>query len=155
MTNYINFRERVFPTDLLFRNLFDTMSDFTTAVDAKINHPVDIIEVDNGLWFHFAVPGIEKSNIEIEVERGDTLRITYNKPKCKCKSKQETCAMENCNCEHKNYVIRNISKRSFNLAWRISAKYDLNKLDAEMFLGLLKIFIPLVPEAKTQIIKIK
>lgn len=146
MTNYLNFRERLFPTDLLFRNLFDSMSDFTTAVDAKINYPVDIIEKSEGLEFHFAIPSASKDDIDIEVERGDTLRVTYNKPKIESNDSNE---------EAGNYIIKNIAKRSFNLAWKISPKYDLNKLEAKMINGLLEISIPLVPKAKTKTITIK
>ncbi len=146
MTNYLNFRERLFPTDLLFRNLFDSMSDFTTAVDAKINYPVDIIEKSEGLEFHFAIPSASKDDIGIEVERGDTLRVTYNKPKIESNDSNE---------EAGNYIIKNIAKRSFNLAWKISPKYDLNKLEAKMINGLLEISIPLVPKAKTKTITIK
>lgn len=146
MTNLLNFRERVFPTDLMVRNLFDSMSDFKTAVDAKINYPVDIIEKSNGLEFQFAVPGIDKNDIEIEVERGDTLRVTYEKPTVESNDSSE---------EAGNYICKNIAKRSFNLAWRISSKFNLNKLEAKMDNGLLEINIPLVPEAENKVITIK
>jgi len=145
MTNYLNFRERLFPTDLMFRNLFDSVSEFSTAVDAKIKYPLNIIEKSNGLEFQFAVVGINKKDIEIEVERGDTLRVTYDKPSI------ETAEEE----ADGNYIVKNIANRSFNLAWKISPKYNLGKLSAEMNNGLLKINIPLVPEAETQTIKIK
>ena len=89
--------------------------------------------------------GINKKDIEIEVERGDTLRVTYDKPSI------ETAEEE----ADGNYIVKNIANRSFNLAWKISPKYNLGKLSAEMSNGLLKINIPLVPEAETQTIKIK
>ena len=146
MTNYLNFRERLFPTDLMFRNLFDSVSSFETAVDAKIKYPLNIIENSDGLEFQFAVIGINKKDIEIEVERGDTLRVTYDKPNIES---------NDCETEAGNYIVKNIANRSFNLAWRISPKYNLGKLAAEMADGLLKIRIPLVPEAETQTIKIK
>lgn len=144
MTNLLNFRERVFPTDLMFRNLFDSMSDFTTAFDAKINYPVDIIEKSNGLEFHFAVPGLNKDDINIEIERGDTLKVTYTKSKGQSQNEEKI-----------NYIVKNIASRSFNLAWRISPKYNLNKLEAKMENGLLEINIPLVPAAESKVITIK
>jgi HSP20 family molecular chaperone IbpA len=144
MTKYLTFRrERLFPTDLMFRNLFDTVSDFTTAVDAKIKYPLNIIEKSDGLEFQFAVIGINKEDIEIEVESGDTLRVTYNKPNIESEDIEL------------NYIVKNIANRSFNLAWRISPKYNLSKLLAEMSDGLLIIKIPLVPEAPIQTINIK
>jgi len=146
MTNYLTFRERLFPTDLMFRNLFDSLSEFTTAVDAKIKYPLNIIEKSDGLEFQFAVIGINKEDIEIEVESGDTLRVTYDKPNIESNDS---------NIETGNYIVKNIANRSFNLAWRISPKYNLGKLEAEMSDGLLTIKIPLVPETPTQIINIK
>jgi HSP20 family molecular chaperone IbpA len=127
----------------MFRNLFDTVSDFTTAVDAKIKYPLNIIEKSDGLEFQFAVIGINKEDIEIEVESGDTLRVTYNKPNIESEDIEL------------NYIVKNIANRSFNLAWRISPKYNLSKLLAEMSDGLLIIKIPLVPEAPIQTINIK
>lgn len=144
MTKYLTLRrDRLFPADLMFRNLFDTVSDFTTAVDAKIKYPLNIIEKPDGLEFQFAVIGINKEDIEIEVESGDTLRVTYSKPNIES---EET---------ELNYIVKNIANRSFNLAWIISPKYNLSKLSAEMSDGLLIIQIPLVPEAPTQTINIK
>jgi HSP20 family molecular chaperone IbpA len=145
MTNYLTFRERLFPTDLMFRNLFDSLSEFTTAVDAKIKYPLNIIEKSDGLEFQFAVIGINKEDIEIEVESGDTLRVTYDKPSIETAEE----------IANGNYIVKNIANRSFNLAWRISPKYNLGKLAAEMADGLLTIKIPLVPETPTQIINIK
>jgi len=127
----------------MFRNLFDTVSDFTTAVDAKIKYPLNIIEKSDGLEFQFAVIGINKEDIEIEVESGDTLRVTYNKPNIESEDIELS------------YIVKNIANRSFNLAWIISPKYNLSKLSAEMSDGLLIIQIPLVPEAPTQTINIK
>ena len=144
MTKYLTLRrDRLFPADLMFSNLFYTVSDFTTAVDAKIKYPLNIIEKHDGLEFQFAVIGINKEDIEIEVESGDTLRVTYNKPNIESEDIEL------------NYIVKNIANRSFNLAWIISPKYNLSKLSAEMSDGLLIIQIPLVPEAPTQTINIK
>ena len=40
---------RLFPTDLLFRNFFDTNTTFQSHVDSKPNYPVDIATTDAGL----------------------------------------------------------------------------------------------------------
>ena len=60
------FQERLLPTDLLFRNFFETDSFFKSFTDTKPNYPVDIYTTDDGLIFDIAVVGLEKKDIKIE-----------------------------------------------------------------------------------------
>ena len=53
-----------------------------------------------------------------------------------------------------DYIHRGIARRSFNLGWKISPKFNLNRVDAKMDKGLLTIFIPIADEAKPKAIKI-
>ena len=48
-----------------------------------------------------------------------------------------------------------MSKKSFDLRYKIAPKFDLGKIDATLENGLLEIFIPLAEEAKPKSIKIK
>ena len=132
------------PFDILVRNFFNSELHFAPVNEAKIQHPVDIYENDEGLHFEVACTGLTKKDIEIGIE-GDVLKIAYNKPK-----DEECCEVNNC-----NYIHRGIAKRSFNLGYKIASKFSLVNADAEMNNGLLKISIPFADEAKPKVLKIK
>jgi len=132
------------PFDILVRNFFNSELHFAPVNEAKIQHPVDIYENDEGLHFEIACTGLTKKDIEIGIE-GDVLKIAYNKPK-----DEECCEVNNC-----NYIHRGIAKRSFNLGYKIASKFSLVNADAEMNNGLLKISIPFADEAKPKVLKIK
>jgi HSP20 family molecular chaperone IbpA len=113
------------PFDIVWKNLFDANSNYNT-IQQKINYPVDIYETDNGLCFELAVVGLDKEDLEIQVE-GDTLRIQYENQ------------LEN---SERIYLQRGIARRSFDLAWKVASKFELSKLNAKMDKGLLIIDIP-------------
>jgi len=140
------FGTRLFPTDLLFKNFFDQVSDFETSVDRKINHPVDIIHTEDALLFEIAAVGLAKKDIELEVEDGNCLKVSYNKPSIESNTSDIDAG---------EYIHRGIAKRSFNLGWKISPKFDLTKITASMENGLLKIEIPVTPESRPKTITIK
>ncbi len=140
------FGTRLFPTDLLFKNFFDQVSDFETSVDRKINHPVDIIHTEDALLFEIAAVGLAKKDIELEVEDGNCLKVSYNKPSIESNTSDIDAG---------EYIHRGIAKRSFNLGWKISPKFDLTKIAASMENGLLKIEIPVTPESRPKTITIK
>ena len=71
---------------------------------------------------------------------GDILKVEYNRDKSK---------------KDESYVHRNIAKRSFNLGWRISRRFDLSKLNAKLELGLLHLFAPLTEDNKPKTVTIK
>ena len=127
------------PFDILIKDFFNTDTEFRPAHQTKINHPVDIYEANDGLNIDIACVGLTKKDIEITVE-GDILKVEYNKDKSK---------------NDETYVHRNIAKRSFNLGWRISRRFDLSKLNAKLELGLLHLFAPLTEDNKPKIVTIK
>ena len=127
------------PFDILIKDFFNTDTEFRPAQQTKINHPVDIYEANDGLNIDIACVGLTKKDIEITVE-GDILKVEYNRDKSKT---DET------------YVHRNIAKRSFNLGWRISRRFDLNKLNAKLELGLLQLSAPLTEDNKPKTVTIK
>jgi HSP20 family protein len=117
------------PFDLLWKDLKETQAHFS-AITQKVTHPVDIYETENGIRFEVAAVGLNKEDIEILIEN-DTLRIRYEKP-----------------TPHEDQPIyRGIKKSSFDLNWKISTKFDLNKLEASLDKGLLVLTIP-VAEGK-------
>ena len=127
------------PFDILIKDFFNTDTEFRPAHQTKINHPVDIYEADDGLNIDIACVGLTKKDIDITVE-GDILRVEYKRDKSK---------------NDEAYVHRNIAKRSFNLGWRISRRFDLNKLDAKLENGLLHLFAPLTEDNKPKTVTIK
>jgi HSP20 family protein len=126
------------PFDIVWKNFFDVNSNFNT-INQKINYPVDIYETDNGLRFELAVVGLNKEELDIQVD-GDTLRIQHENQ------------LED---SERVYLQRGIARRSFDLAWKIAAKYDLAKLIASMDKGLLIIDIPYTESKAPKRISIK
>ena len=114
--------------DIFLRNYFDTIDDFFSleSRDTKINYPLDLIHSNEGLMLQIACVGADISDISITTTL-DTLRIKYDKPK---------------GDDTLNYIIRSIAQRSFDLGYKVSGKYDLEKLQAKLSKGLLTIKIP-------------
>jgi len=127
------------PFDILIKDFFNSETEFRPADQTKINHPVDIYEANDGLNIDIACVGLTKKDIEITVE-GDILKVEYNRDKSKT---------------DESYVHRNIAKRSFNLGWRISRRFDLSKLNAKLELGLLQLSAPLTEDNKPKTVTIK
>ena len=117
------------PFDIVWKNFLDVNSPFNT-LDNKINYPVDIYEIENGLRFELAVVGLNQEDLDIQVE-GDTLRITHDRKAAD---------------EYRPYIQRGIARRSFDLAWKVAMKFDLTQLTATMDKGLLIIDIPVSAE---------
>ena len=133
--------ERLFPTDLLFKNFFDTNSQFNSYVDSKPNYPVDIATVDNGLVIEIAAVGIDKDDMKIETSENQ-LKVIYEKGDEDAPNEFE-------------YIHKGITRRAFNIGWKISPKYNLNNMTAAMEKGLLSLFIPISEEAKPKTVTIK
>lgn len=140
MTTLFNhpFDDFLTEADLLFKNAFKSNSVFDPVLNSKINYPVDISETDRGLLFEIAVVGLEKKDISVKTE-GNILRISYIKPE------EE---------EKPTYVHKGISRRSFDLSFKVSARYDLKKIEAQMSKGLLSLEVPFSSEAEPKEVKI-
>ena len=132
-TNYSEF-------DILFHNFFAPQSGYLAAAKAKQPHPLNIFYTDDSLHFEVACTGLTKDDVKVDIE-DDVLKISYNKPE------GETF--------HPGTIHRGLSKRSFDLGYKISAKYDLSKADAKLENGLLEINIPITDKAKPKTLKIK
>ena len=134
------FERQISPFDILFRNLFNAESQFAPALQSKQPHPVNIFYDDKGLHFEVACTGLTKKEVDINIE-GDILKVSYKKP--------ETEEF------HEGTIYNGLSKKSFNLGYKIAPKFDLSTTEAELANGLLTIFIPLAEDAKPKSIKIK
>ena len=105
------------PFDILFRNLFNAESQFQPALNSKQPHPVNIFYDDKGLHFEVACTGLTKKDVDIDIE-GDVLKISYKKPK------EEVF--------HEGTIYNGLSKKSFDLGYKIAPKFDLSITEAEM-----------------------
>jgi len=150
------------PSDLLFRNFFDNIDNFFMPVLdnkawSKVNYPVDIYETEDSLNIEIAVPGIDKEDIHIE-ECDGTLTVSYEKRTEHSPEKaSDSTELQVMNDNDRNWVRRGISRKSFNMGWKISNKFDLKKIDANMDKGLLQIKVPRAKEKDKlkKLIKIK
>ena len=127
--------------DILFHNLFKPTSSYFPISEAKQPHPLNIFYDEKGLHFEVACTGLSKDDVKVDIE-DDILKISYNKPETKTEFDPGT-------------IYRGLSKKSFNLGYKISSKYDLGKSEGKLENGLLEIFIPLTEKAKPKSIKIK
>jgi len=130
------------PFDILVKNFFQSEEQFQTPNNKIINHPVDIYDDGDGIYFDIACTGLNKSQIDVNVEN-DILKVSYNKSSLE---KVE---------DNRHFYHSGIAKRSFDLGWKIARRYDLSKIEASMKDGLLKLFIPLHPEEKSKSVSIK
>ena len=113
------------PFDLLWRDLFENNSRFS-AITQKVTHPVDIYETPNGIKFEVAAVGLDSKDIDIQIDN-DQLRIKYEKPQTEIEEA---------------VIYKGIKRSSFDLTWKISTKFDLSKLEAQLDKGLLTLDIP-------------
>tara|TARA_R110000851_G_scaffold6910_1_gene27318 strand:+ start:735 stop:1160 length:426 start_codon:yes stop_codon:yes gene_type:complete len=130
------------PLDILVKNFFNVeQEEFQQPTNRILNHPVDIYEDKDGLYFDIACTGLTKKQIELKVE-DDVLRVIYTKKDDK---------------DEKDLHIYHsgIAKRSFNIGWKIARRFSLPEIEASMKDGLLKLFIPLQPESKPKTVSIK
>ena len=68
----------VSPLDVLVKNFFDNDAVFNKPDNRSVKHPVDVFEDENGLTFEVACTGLDKSDVDINIE-GDILKISYDK----------------------------------------------------------------------------
>ena len=128
------------PFDILVKNFFQSEEQFQTPNNKILNHPLDIYEDDDGIYFDIACTGLDKKQINVNVEN-DILKVSYKK--------------EGTTLVDKHVHFSGIAKRSFDLGWKIARRFDLSKIEASMKDGLLKLFIPLTPENKPKTVSIK
>lgn len=137
------------PFDILVRNFLQSENNYRPVEqNLKLSHPLDIYQTTDGLTFEIACTGIDKGDLEVLIE-GQTLRVNYDKKAqtVEQEEEEETSKLE--------YLYRGIAKRSFNLGWKIDAKFDLVKAESSFNNGLLTIFIPFTKGKGIKTLKIK
>lgn len=139
--DFWNFNEEF---DLLWKSFFDSNAGYRPIKEKVAGIPCDIQETDKGLLIEIAAVGLDKEDLDIIVD-SETLRVAYRK------SDKEEEAEKN---EYR-YLLRTIKKASFDIGIKISSKYDLAKLDAQLDKGLLVLEIPFAKENKPKKVTIK
>jgi HSP20 family molecular chaperone IbpA len=142
MTRYLvpSTRSLLDEADLLFRDLFNANSLFQDIwAKPVIQYPLDVKETNDGLEIDVAAVDMDKKDIDIEVKEGNILCVSHEKEKT----------------EVAGYIYKGITNKSFSLAWKISTKFDLTKIDANLDRGLLKIRIPIAPEKQSRKVEVK
>ena len=66
------------PFDILVKNFFQSEEQFQTPNNKIINHPVDIYDDGTGIYFDIACTGLNKKQIDVNVEN-DILKVSYKK----------------------------------------------------------------------------
>ena len=139
--DFWNFDETM---DLLWKSFFDKNAVYRPITEKAVQHPIDIQETDNGLKIEIAAVGLDKTDIDIIVD-SETLRVAYRKSDDD-KEKEEN--------EYR-YFHRSIKKAGFDIAWKVSSKYELSKITPNLDKGLLTLEIPFAKENKPKKIEIK
>lgn len=128
------------PFDILVKNFFEQDSQFDKVNHRAVGHPVDIWEDNEGLTLEVACVGLNKSDVDVDIE-DDILKVSYSK--------------KDGSNESAHYHYRGVKKSSFDLGWKIARRFDLTKASANMENGLLKILVPFSKAAKPKSLKIQ
>jgi HSP20 family protein len=119
------------------RNSIDSVvDDFLNTIPSLWNEgynginiaPVNIYEAANGFNLEVSVPGINKEDLKVNVDKG-LLTISYEK-------KEET------KNEDQKTVRREFSRRSFKRTFTVNDTVDVDNIQARYENGVLKLFLP-------------
>ena len=138
------FERHISPFDILFRNHFKSDSTFQPVGNFKQPHPVNIFYDEAGLHFEVACTGLTKKDIVVDIE-GDILKISYTKS---FEERGDDGKM------HPGMIHNGLSKKSFDLRYKIAPKFNLGGINANLKNGQLDIYIPVAEESKPKSIKI-
>ena len=65
------------PFDILVRNFLQSQGHFRPLEESKVPHPVDIYEAPNGIGIDIACTGIDKEDIEIQIQAFCFLKMGF------------------------------------------------------------------------------
>jgi len=123
--------------DLFFRDFLHKPGIFKSPMESKSSFPVDIYETKQGMFFEIPCVGFSKEDVNITV-KSDILNIKYENPSEK----------ENYKGENRKYYCKGVARRSFDIGYKFSSKFDLTKVDASYENGLLTIHVPYSKQAE-------
>ena len=106
------------------------------------NMKCDIYEKDNVYYLEMDIPGIDKNDVNIEIDDNDYLVITAEK----VKSNEEV--------EGKNYIRKERSYGKYQRTFYVGG-IDKNSIEASFENGILKVTMPKINEEKTSLKRIE
>ncbi len=114
----------------IFDELFNTVPTWNKALNTP---PVNIHENEDGFHIELQVPGLQKEDFKIQVEKG-LLTISFQKAEAEQKNYKT----------HRKEFATASFKRSFSLDEKVNAEDIKAKYDA----GVLQVFLPKKEEVK-------
>ena len=137
--NRISKREFLTPFDRLFDDMINDIMpsfsrDFGEDFFTKGSYPkVNVINYDDSIRIEAAIPGMDKSDINVELADG-VLIIQGN-------------SNQNMNISDDQYVKREIKKSAFKRSFKLNDNLDIDRISAEFDKGILTLGIPkIVPD---------
>ena len=125
--------------DIFFKNRLSGSEEYREPSNTK--YPIDIYTDDTGAYFEIPCSGIPKDDIKISVDNTH-LNIKYERrPDEKIKERK--------------YLRKGIARRSFDLDYKFTNRFDLDKVKAKFDNGILTINVPYSKTAKPKVIKIQ
>ncbi|ADH63935.1 MAG: Hsp20/alpha crystallin family protein [Deinococcota bacterium] len=128
-----------------FSDLFNEFDRLWSEVASSFgrwaeSYPVDLYETGEEVVLEMAVPGISKDDLDISLEgRQLTIRGNYNPAAS----------------EERRYWLQGIPRGAFSRTLTLPAGVEVDKVQATVHNGLLRISMPKTPEAKARRIAVK
>lgn len=119
------FSDSINPFDILFANVL--RGNEFRPINSKVDYPCDVYFNDEFLVFNIPIVGGRIDDIKL-VKTDDEIRISYHRS-----DKRDDSV---------TYLYRSVVRRDFEMAWKISPKFDLENLQANYKDGLFSIQIP-------------
>jgi len=130
--------EPAFP--VFFNRFFnDDFDSYFTSRDCGCLPATNVVENDKSFEIEFAIPGMSKEDIKINVEN-NVLTVS---------SEKETEKEE----KEKNFTRKEFAYGSFSRSFTLPKTVDVEQINANYDNGILKIGLPKKEEAKTKLIK--
>lgn len=143
------------PFELLFRTkmlngITLTQQPFSTVEEQKLGQPVDIYEDESGLVIEVACVGADKKDVKVTVQREGRL-LSFSVVRPENNDKDEVIEK----IKSRKYIHRNISRKDFGIDWKVSPRFDLSGVTAEVDKGLLTIRVPVAEEKSSEVSEIE
>jgi HSP20 family protein len=128
----------VFP--VVFNRFFnDDFDNYFTKRDCGCMPATNVVENDKSFEIEFAIPGMNREDIKINVEN-DVLTVSSEK-----EAKKEE--------KDKNYTRKEFSYSSFSRSFTLPETVDADQINARLENGILKVDLPKKEEAKSKLSK--
>lgn len=121
----MSYNESINVFDILYQNMLKGAG--YTTIPSRLDYPCDIYVNDEYLTLDIPVVGGNIEDIKV-IRTDDEIRVTYHR--------------SDKTPENVTYISRSVARRDFELAWKISPKFDLENLHANYRNGLFSIQIP-------------